>query len=357
MENKVRRVPVRAGSREYEAVVGAGLLRRASEFLRPLFGDRRCAVICDTNTGRFADEIALAANSTTITVPAGEQSKTIEQVSAICDQMLDAGLDRTSFVIGVGGGVTGDMSGFAAAIFQRGIPHVQVPTTLLAMVDSSIGGKTGVNTRAGKNLLGAIHQPSLIIADVETLNTLPQPEFRQGFAEIIKHGIIRDAEMLTDLLSRAERSGAANHLGALITRNIEIKSAIVAADERDETGERALLNFGHTVGHAIERAAGYGALLHGEAISLGIVAACEVSVAIAGLSEAERDRVVELLARLGLPTRLPPNVPREKIMEAIAFDKKFEHGQVRFVVTPRLGEACLSKDVTLQQIGEAVAKL
>src|SRR5262249_2285892 len=186
---------------------------------------------------------------TLITIEAGEKSKTLKQAGAICDQMIAAGLDRQSFVIGLGGGVVGDISGFVAAIYHRGIPHVQIPTTLLAMVDSSIGGKTGVNTRDGKNLIGAIHHPLLVIDDVDVLRTLPRREFNQGFAEIIKHAVIADAKMFRTLQSW--EAGEAPALQWLIKRNIQIKSKIVAKDERDKSGERALLNFGHTVGHAI----------------------------------------------------------------------------------------------------------
>src|SRR5438094_9596990 len=240
-----------------------------------LFG--QCAIVSDTNVARqYADIlkqslISTGFRPTVITIPAGEKSKTLEQVGAICDQMIAAGLDRQSFVIGLGGGMVGDISGFVAATYERGIPHVQIPTTLLGMVDSSIGGKTGVNTRDGKNLIGAVHHPSLVIDDVDVLKTLPHREFNQGFAEIIKHAIIADAEMFMAL-----KDVDPENLAPLIYRNIELKSKIVAKDERDRTGERALLNFGHTVGHAIERAGDYKKFLHGEAISLGIIAACDV---------------------------------------------------------------------------------
>ena len=202
--------------------------------------------------------------------------------------MAAAGLDRSSFVVALGGGVVGDLAGFVAAIYHRGIPYVQVPTTLLAQVDSSIGGKTAVNTAAGKNLIGALHHPVLVIADVDLLRTLPAREFNQGFAEIIKHAIIRDAALFEAL----EYFDRKRDLESLVRRNVEIKAEFVAADERDRTGERALLNFGHTVGHAIERAGDYRELLHGEAVSLGIVAACDISMRKAGLPEdaASEDR-------------------------------------------------------------------
>jgi 3-dehydroquinate synthase len=290
-----------------------------------------------------------------IVIPAGEKSKTIRQVGAICDRMIAAGLDRQSFVVGLGGGMIGDVSGFVAAIYHRGIAHIQIPTTLLAMVDSSIGGKTGVDTRAGKNLIGAFHQPSLVIDDVNVLKTLPPREFNQGFAEIIKHAIIADPKMFRILQSW--KGAAAPPLQRLIKRNIQIKSRIVTKDEYDRTGGRALLNFGHTVGHAIERAGNYRKFLHGEAVSLGIVAACAISMKKAGLPADQRAAIVDLLGLFGLPTRVPSNFPRKKILDALKFDKKFEGGKIRFVVTPRIGIAYLADNVRLDDICEAVEEL
>jgi 3-dehydroquinate synthase len=269
--------------------------------------------------------------------------------------MIAAGLDRQSFVIGLGGGMVGDISGFVAAIYHRGIPHVQIPTTLLAMVDSSIGGKTGVNTRDGKNLIGAVHHPTLVIDDVDVLKTLPQREFNQGFAEIVKHAVIADPKMFRMLQDWQATEAVA--LQRVIKRNISIKSKIVARDERDRTGQRALLNFGHTVGHAIERAGNYRKFLHGEALSLGIVAACAISIRRAGLAPDQRDAVVDLLRQFELPTMLPKNFPRARIITALAHDKKFEGGKVRFVVTPRIGAAHLANDVTLGDIRKAIQDL
>ena len=307
-------------------------------------------------SGRVIESLASAGfDPMLITIPEGEASKTLKQVGAICDQMNTAGIDRKSFVVGLGGGMIGDISGFVAAIYHRGIPHVQIPTTLLAMVDSSIGGKTGVDTRAGKNLIGAFHRPSLVIDDLDVLKTLPRRQFNQGFAEIIKHAIIADAKMFRILQSW--KAGAAPALQRLVKRNVQIKSRIVANDERDRTGQRALLNFGHTVGHAIERAGNYRKFLHGEAVSLGIVAACAISVKRAGLPADQRTAIVDLIARFGLPTRLPQNFPRKKILDAVKFDKKFESGKIRFVVTPKIGVARLTSTVTLSDIREAVETL
>ena len=342
-------------------LIGQRLLPQTGDKCRTVGLLGRCAIISDSNVAQlFAACVSKSLVSSgfrpiLITIPAGEKSKTLKQAGAICDRMIAAGFDRQSFVVGLGGGMIGDISGFVAAIYHRGIPHVQIPTTLLAMVDSSIGGKTGVDTRAGKNLIGAFHQPSLVIDDLDVLKTLPRRQFNQGFAEIIKHAIIADAKMFRILQSW--EAGAAPALQRLIKRNIQIKSRFVAKDERDRMGERAILNFGHTVGHAIERAGNYRKFLHGEAVSLGIVAACAISVKRAGLRPDQRAAIVDLLERFGLPTRLPPNFPRKKIFDAIRFDKKFEGGKVRFVVTARIGTARITNDVTLDDIREAVKQL
>jgi 3-dehydroquinate synthase len=351
-------VEVRAGPHRYDVLIESSLLASAGEFVKKRLHGPCCALISDSNIASlFGERIKQSLLSadfqpTLITIPAGETSKTLEQVGGICDQMIAAGLDRQSFIIGLGGGVIGDISGFVAAIFHRGIPHVQIPTTFLAMVDSSIGGKTGVNTRDGKNLIGVFHHPALVIDDVDVLKTLPRREFNQGFAEIIKHAIIADAEMFTTV-----NDVDPENLVPLIRRNIEIKSKIVAKDDRDRTGERALLNFGHTVGHAIERAGDYKKFLHGEAISLGLIAACDVSMKKAGLPREQRDAIVDLLRQFDLPTHLPSGFPREKIFKALPHDKKFERGTIRFVVTSGIGSAHLSSDVTLDDIREAVARL
>lgn len=355
-------VEVQLATHAYRVLIDSGLLANAGGVIRDAkLAPGPCAIISDTNVGPlFAGALAKNLRSAgyepkLITVPAGEESKTLDRAGEICEQMLGAGLDRQSFVVGLGGGVIGDLSGFVAAIFERGIPHVQIPTTLLAMVDSSVGGKTGVNARTGKNLIGAVHQPSLVIDDIHLLKTLPRRVLRQGYAEIIKHAIIADAEMFSQLKNETGSDTLA--LETLVQRNVEIKSTIVAKDEFDRTGERALLNFGHTVGHAIERAGSYEKVLHGEAVSLGIIAACAISVKKAGLSRADVKEIVDLLHRFGLPTQLPENFPRQRILDALKFDKKFEQGQIRFVLTSKIGSAQLSKDVTMDDIGEVVMKL
>src|SRR5207237_518756 len=338
-------------------------MAKAGEFARKVMSGNRCAISADETSARlFGDRISESFTAENfsprlIRIPSGEKSKSLAQVEKICDEMIEAGLDRSSFVVGLGGGVIGDISGFVAAVFQRGIPHIQIPTTLLAMVDSSIGGKTGVNLEAGKNLVGVIYHPALIICDVDALETLPPQEWRQGYAEIIKHAIIRDADMFHDLSSSRgpiHRSG--DELVELIRRNIVIKARIVSVDDRETSGERALLNFGHTVGHEIERATDF-KISHGDCVNIGMVAACAISIKRAGFSTKQRDEVVALLKKFSLPTQLTAEVDCEKIIDAIAHDKKFLGGKIRFVVTPKIGEARVSSDVTMDDIRAATQNL
>lgn len=351
-------VTVRTGTQIYEVVIGSDLLEQTGALISQAAKGPGCAVITDENVAAlFAEKVNRSLTSAgfrpaLIKVPPGEESKTIGEAEAICGWMIEAGLDRSSFVVALGGGMVGDLAGFVSAIFHRGIPCVQVPTTLLAQVDSSIGGKTAVNTTAGKNLIGAWRQPALVISDVETLATLPAREWRQGLAEVVKHAVIRDAELF-EMLQRFDR----NELAPLVRRNVEIKAAIVSADERETTGERVLLNFGHTVGHAIERAGEYRDFRHGEAVSLGMVAACEISVQKASLSEAEREKIIKTLRSFELPTRLPADFPKEEILKAVRVDKKFERGAIRFVLVPAIGSARLATDVTMEDIEGAVARL
>jgi 3-dehydroquinate synthase len=352
-------VPVDIPGRSCRVLVGSGLLGRTGSLAQESGLRGSCAVITDENVGRLHGDAVLKSledagyRAHLLAVPAGEQSKSMSAAENLCDRMVAAGLDRSSFVVALGGGVVGDLAGFVAAIYHRGIPFVQIPTTIVAQVDSSIGGKTGVNARAGKNLIGAFHQPQLVFADTETLSTLPDREYREGFAEVIKHGVIRDAAMLEDLDPSAPRES----LAPLVARNIAIKAAIVAADEREQTDMRALLNFGHTVAHAIENAAGYGRFLHGEAVSLGMAAALEISQRKAGLSAAEAQRVRDKLAAFGLPLTLPSDLGTEELLAAARRDKKFAGGRIRYVVSPRLGEAFVAENVTEQDLRAAIDSL
>ncbi|MDZ4287445.1 MAG: 3-dehydroquinate synthase, partial [Prosthecobacter sp.] len=288
-------IPVNLGARSYEVQVGRGLLKDAGPAVNQKLGERkRVAVITDSNVGPLYAETVMeslrraAKEASLITVPAGEASKSLSCAETVCGKMARTGLDRKSFVVALGGGVIGDLGGFCAAIYQRGIPYVQVPTTVLSQVDSSVGGKTGVNLPDAKNMVGSFHQPAYVIADTDTLSTLAKREWNEGFAEVIKHACIRDAAMIETIEQVAENRG---DVAKLIARNIAIKAAIVEEAEFETIGTRALLNFGHTLGHAVEAAAGYGKLLHGEAISLGLRAAAWLSMTLTGLPRADYERI------------------------------------------------------------------
>lgn len=354
----MQEIDLELAGRPTRIVVGRGLIDRAGELAADRVRPGRCAVVGDTNIcAIYGDRLMNALRHAgfqpvLIDFPAGESSKRLPTVERICDRMIAAGLDRRSSVFAIGGGVAGDVGGFVAAIYYRGIPVVQIPTTLLAQVDSSIGGKTGVNAASGKNLIGAFHQPLLTIADCDLLESLPRKEFNAGMAEIIKHGVIRDRDLLVTLPDAAR-----DDLPALVERNMRIKAAIVLEDEKETTGERALLNFGHTVGHAIEQATDYRRYLHGEAVSLGIVAALQLSVEKCGLPESERDLVIAKLAAFDLPTTLDPTLESASVIAAARRDKKFLDGKVRFVLTRKLGSAFLSDAVSEAEIFAVVERL
>ncbi len=352
------RIPVLLSKTPYDIIVGNGILARAGEFVRQDVKSQKCALITDSNVGPLYAETVrnsfekVGITTTVVTVPAGESSKSLKQVAALCDTLIEAGLDRGAFVAALGGGVVGDLAGFVASIYYRGIPHVQIPTSVVAQVDSAIGGKTGVNAPAGKNLIGSFLQPSLVVSDPATLDTLPRREFNEGMAEIIKHAVIRDAAMLDDL-----NGSPLADLPSLIARNIKIKARIVAEDEFEKLGKRALLNFGHTVGHAIESVAGYGRYLHGEAVSLGLAAALVLSEKKSALSDAEVRKVLGCLCAYDLPVTLPEDIPTDALMQAIQRDKKFQNGAIRFVLCERLGSAFVSEDVTADEIRDAIESL
>jgi 3-dehydroquinate synthase len=355
-------VHVELAERSYDVVVDGGCLGRVAELVAAAgLAGRRAAVISDETVAALHGDAVMAPleaagfRPSLHSVPAGEASKSMAHAEALCREMIRAGHDRKSFVIALGGGVVGDLAGFVAAIFFRGLPFVQIPTTIVSQVDSSVGGKTGVNVAEGKNLLGAFHQPRLVIVDPVTLRTLPGREFREGFAEAIKHAAIRDAAMLDDLaaLDPAGREVPA----ALIARNISIKARIVEADEHEKLGIRALLNFGHTIGHGIEAAVPYGELLHGEAIALGMRAALFLSERHAGLDPAASRRILALLEKFDLPTVLPETISTGTIMARLATDKKFAAGAIRFVVLDAPGTARVSGDVTADDLRDAIDHL
>ena len=355
-------VHVDLAERAYPVFVEPGLLGRAGEILEKAgISGLHAAIISDETVARFHSGALMASlaaagfRPTLHTVAAGEASKSMTQAETLCREMIRAGHDRKSLVVALGGGVVGDLAGFVASIFYRGIPFVQVPTTIVAQVDSSVGGKTGVNVGEGKNLIGTFHQPRLVLVDPETLRTLPDREFREGFAEAIKHAAIRDAAMLDDLAAfdPAGRDVPAD----LIARNIAIKARVVEADEHETRDIRALLNFGHTIGHGIEASVPYGEMLHGEAISLGIRAALFLSERHAGLSPDDSAKVIGLLEKYHLPLVLPAAIATDKVMEKLARDKKFSAGAIRFVVLDALGSAKVIHTVTANDLREAIEHL
>ena len=355
-------VQVDLADRAYPVLVEPGLLGQAGEAIRNAgLSGMRAAILSDETVARLHSGALIASleaagfKPTLHTVAAGEASKSMSQAEALCREMIRAGHDRKSFVIALGGGVVGDLSGFVASIFYRGIPFVQIPTTIVAQVDSSVGGKTGVNVGEGKNLIGVFHQPRLVLVDPETLRTLPDREFREGFAEAIKHAAIRDAAMLDDLAA-FDPSGR-DVPADLIARNIAIKARVVEADEHETLGIRALLNFGHTIGHGIEASVPYGEMLHGEAISLGIRAALFISERHAGLSAANSAKVIRLLEHYHLPLVLSAAITTETVMEKLAKDKKFSAGAIRFVVLDSLGSAKVINTVSAEDLREAIEHL
>ncbi len=356
------RVHVALADRAYDVIVEPGLLARAGEALCAAgLGGARAAIISDETVAGFhaatvLEVLAAAGFKPSLhTVPAGEASKSMSAVEGLCRELIRAGHDRRTVVVALGGGVVGDLAGFVAAIFFRGIPLVQIPTTIVAQLDSSVGGKTGVNVAEGKNLLGCFHQPRLVLADPETLRTLPDREFCEGFAEGIKHAAIRDEAMLADLaaLDPSSREVPAE----LIARNIAIKARIVEADEHETRDLRALLNFGHTIGHGIEAAVPYGELLHGEAIALGLRAALWLSERHCGLAAGTSRTILALLAKFRLPLVLPLAISSPAIMEKLARDKKFAAGAIRFVLLDAAGSARVSTAVTAADLTAAIEHL
>ncbi len=348
---------VNLGERSYPVNVGAGALDDLGKLaLGAGLEASRCAIITDTNIApRYLDR-ALSSlrkagfDAATIELAPGEETKSLATIAALYEGMTEARLDRRSAVFALGGGVIGDVAGFAAATFMRGVPLVHVPTSVVAQVDSSLGGKTGVNLRSAKNLIGAFYQPRLVVADVATLASLPEREFREGLAEVIKYGAIIDAAMLSDLkrdmpaiLARETRI-----LESVVERSLRLKASVVERDER-ESGLRAILNFGHTVGHALEAASGYGNYRHGEAVAIGMMAASRLSCRYAGLRIDQAERLANLIRSAGLPTAIPEGWRGEQFIGALKLDKKRAHGAVEFVLISQLGHA-LSRQLSIDEI-------
>ena len=349
----MRIVKVPLAERSYQIRIGTGLLARLGSECARLGLGRRCAIVTDTQVGPLYAESARQAlaeadfDPELLSVRAGERSKSLKTVQACYDELAGHRLERKSFLVALGGGVVGDLAGFVAATYLRGIAFVQVPTTLLAQVDSSVGGKTGVNLEAGKNMVGAFYQPRLVLCDLDTLSTLPEREFRAGLSEVIKYGIIYDSALfdrlerdLSKLLERDPRT-----LAAVVARCCEIKAEVVRQDET-ESGMRAILNFGHTVGHGLEAISRYGKYLHGEAIAIGQVAAARLSAQTLGLTESSVARIESLLSRAGLPTAVKLSAPqRKQLLETMQLDKKVSGGEIKFVLAGTIGQAVFGQKV------------
>jgi 3-dehydroquinate synthase len=349
-------VRVALGPRSYPIYIGTGLARR-SDLIAPALPQPRAAIV----TNRTVAPLHLEALATAlegagvrcvrIVVPDGEDYKDWATLNTVFDALLEHRCDRQTAVIALGGGVVGDLAGFAAATYQRGVPFVQVPTTLLAQVDSSVGGKTAINHPRGKNMIGAFHQPLAVLADMDTLATLPDRELRAGLAEVIKHGAIRDAGLFEWLEANVERLLARDPeaLAHVVKRSVEIKAEVVAADERELAGERALLNFGHTFGHAIEAGLGYGRWLHGEAVGAGMAMAADLSARLGLLDGASVDRLRRVLERAGLPVA-GPRLDADRYVELMAVDKKARAGRTPFVLLERLGAGVIRSEVSPEAV-------
>jgi 3-dehydroquinate synthase len=341
------------GDRSYPIVIGRGLLGGGFDLGEHLRGED-CLVVTNETVGPLYLDKLLAnvegRNVSSIALPDGEAYKTVATMQSILDRLVESGANRDTTVVALGGGVVGDIAGFAAACYMRGVAFVQVPTTLLAQVDSSVGGKTGVNHEQGKNLIGAFHQPRIVLIDTDTLATLPDRELRAGLAEVIKYGAICDAAFFDWLENNVESllTRDADALAYAIRRSCELKAEVVAEDER-EAGRRAILNFGHTFGHAIERCQGYGDWLHGEAVAAGMIMAAQLS----GLAPANVERLRALVAAAGLPVE-PPAIAPEDWMSAMGMDKKVQGKRLRFVLLDDIGSSRVSADYDEQRLDELV---
>ena len=355
----LHRVPVNLADRSYNISIGQNLIANAGKLIAPLLKRPLVVIVTDENVAKahlLTLEKSLQASgieSKSIVLPAGEATKSYKYLAELCDGLLAAGVERRDVVIALGGGVIGDLTGFAASILRRGVNFLQIPTSLLAQVDSSVGGKTGINSPLGKNLIGAFHQPIAVLADLDVLNTLPKRQRAAGYAEVAKYGLLGDATFFDWLEHNVERIiSAGNDISATahaVQTSCAMKARIVAEDET-ETGARALLNLGHTFGHALESATGYsGRLLHGEAVSIGMVQAFKFSEQLGHCAKGTNERVVKHLKRAGLPTHVSeipgPLLLKEKLVELMRQDKKAVGGKLTFILAKSIGETFIAKDV------------
>ena len=357
-----KKVHVPLGERAYDILIGPGLIARAGAEIASRLKGRKAAVITDANVAPlYLDALvssleAAGITASSLVLPAGEKTKSFEHLMTVCDKVLEARVERNDYVVALGGGVIGDLAGFAAGIVRRGVRFVQVPTSLLSQVDSSVGGKTGINSRHGKNLIGVFHQPDLVLADTDVLNTLTEREFRAGYAEVAKYGLIDKPDFFAWLEKnwQAVFAGGDARIEAIAT-SCQAKSDVVVADER-ENGPRALLNLGHTFGHALEAVTAYDSarLVHGEGVSIGMVLAHEFSARMNLASPDDGKRVEKHVKEVGLPTRMsdiPGELPpAERLMEAMAQDKKVKNGKFTFILTRGIGQSFIADDVPQSEV-------
>jgi 3-dehydroquinate synthase len=350
--SNAQRLRVELDARSYDIVVGAGLLAQAGALIAGVTRQKRALIVTDANVARLHLDVlrrgldAAGFAYSAIVLPPGEETKDFVHFQKLCEDILATGIERATPIIALGGGVVGDLAGFAAATLLRGLDYIQVPTTLLAQVDSSVGGKTAIDTRHGKNLVGAFHQPALVIADTDTLGTLPRRELLAGYAEVVKYGLIRDRGFYEWLEGKAGAllQGNADLRREAVLRSCAAKAAVVAADER-ETGERALLNFGHTFGHALEAVTGFGnTLLHGEAVALGMAMAFDLSAKLHLCPADAASRVRRHFAAVGLRTEID-SVDADVLLELMRKDKKIKDGRISLVLVREIGQAFVSRDV------------
>jgi len=362
MINDVERLRVELGDRAYEILVGPRLIDSAAREIQPLLRRRQVVIVSDQTVARHClpqlhgslSEAGIAHH--TVLLSPGEETKDLDHFGRLAEEILSFGIERGTMLVALGGGVVGDIVGFAAATLLRGIDFVQIPTTLLAQVDSSVGGKTGINTRIGKNMIGAFYQPRLVLADITVLSTLPRRELLAGYAEIAKYGLIRDADFFAWLEAegRAVCDLAPVALRRAIMTSCVMKADIVASDEREE-GDRALLNFGHTFGHALETETGFSSrLLHGEAVGLGMVLAFDFAARMGLVASEEARRVRHHLDAMGLPTRLSTiglaSIPADRLIAHMSKDKKVRDGRIALILPRRIGEAFVMKDAPLGEL-------
>lgn len=359
-------IRVALAERSYSIAIGAGMLADAGRFICELGPATHVALITDSNVGPLhgrtvADRLAEAgARVDTLVVEAGERAKSVAVADSLWQQLLNLGADRKTIVVALGGGVVGDLAGFVAATYARGVPLVQIPTTLLAQVDSSVGGKVGINLPAAKNMVGVFWQPAGVLVDIDTLATLPRREYLSGLAEVVKYGVILDAPFFAELESDAAALlvRQPDVLTRVVARCCRLKADVVEADER-ETGagpaelNRAILNYGHTFAHALEATSGYGRWLHGEAVSIGMMCAARLARRLGRIDDRTVERQRELLVALGLPVEMPAADP-EPLLAAMARDKKSEHGRLRFVLPARIGKVELVGDVPSDDVRAAL---